>query len=185
LITLLAVSAYIGKRSVKAVSQFDRDTDEWTSPDSHNDPDSEWSNEANAYDGDTGTKSQNVVSPETWSGYLELLLTTPMVVDKIRHYSDYSAGGVNSIDIDVYYEGAWQNLYQGTFADQEWESRDMPDGAKTVSKARVRYYNVHSGLGATASLFDFQFGEVISDRSTEAYLSKRDPSAGANHGNSS
>lgn len=118
----------------------------WVLPTSHNDPDSKWSDDANAYDDDTGTGALSL-SGLTW--FLELILASPINCDKIRFWS----GAATTVDIDVYYDGTWHDVYQGTPVGSQWEEKSIPTGTKIVSKAR--FATLGSGEGRRLYEFDF------------------------------
>lgn len=112
----------------------------WVSPTSHLDPDSKWQDPENAYDGNTATRALNTILPTRWGNYLHLLINA-VNIDKVRYFVKYHAADISKIDVDVFYEGDWQDVYEGIPADEAWEERDIPAGTKLVSKARVRFYN--------------------------------------------
>ncbi|GAG25599.1 unnamed protein product, partial [marine sediment metagenome] len=67
----------------------------WLSPTGFNDPDSAWTNEANAYDDDTGTKATGsaggIYSPPAWTGFLELTVAQCRG-NKVRYWASNAAG---------------------------------------------------------------------------------------------
>jgi len=127
----------------------------WTSPTSHIDADGKWSNEENVYDGDIATYSFNDILAASWGSYLILLINEESI-DKVRFYAHYGALDVNIVDIDVYYDGDWHDVYEGDFSDKEWVEKDIPAGAQLVSKARIRFYN-DSASRYLEGVYEFQF----------------------------
>lgn len=128
----------------------------WESPTGHNDPDTAWSNEANAYDENTSTHANSIVGTEDWSSYLELTIAA-VRVDSVRFYATFVTPGPDQISIDVYYGAAWVNIYEGTFSDETWITKEILAGIQSVTKARVKFYNSHTTLGAQARLYEFDF----------------------------
>jgi hypothetical protein len=127
----------------------------WVSPTGYNDPNSKWSNEPDAYDGDIGTCALSS-SESNWGSFIELTHDA-IDCDKVRHYSAYHATYRDQIDIDVYYEGAWHDVYEGNFPTQTWDEKTIPGGTKSVTAARVRY---HHQSPSWAAIYEFEFNEV-------------------------
>ncbi len=130
----------------------------WVSPTGHNDPDNGWNNEGNAYDGDTGTRATTPsLTVGTWSTFLELTHTA-INCSKIRFFLSFLTYLLSEVDIDVYYGGAWHDVYQGGYTKDEWIEKDIPAGEQLVTKARFRVKRAYSdGIG---ELNEFDFGEV-------------------------
>lgn len=127
----------------------------WVPPISHSDLGSEWDDEEKAYDGDIATYTRRGGVAEAWTDYL-ILLVNQASIDKIKFY----ATDIGEIDVDVFYEGDWHDVYEGVYADREWVEKDIPAGVKPVSKARVRFYNsdyLLTGEVKTAVLYEFMF----------------------------
>ncbi|MFA5163808.1 MAG: SBBP repeat-containing protein [Patescibacteria group bacterium] len=111
-------------------------TNLWKKPTGYNDADNLWVNEIAAYDG--SLLSSAISSCEgTWSSFLELLIT-PDTYDKIRFQAVFEGAGSPIVDIDVYYDGDWHDIYQGEFAQSEWVEKSIAAGP-LVSKARIRF----------------------------------------------
>lgn len=131
-------------------------TDEWVSPTGFNDPDTAWNNEPNAYDDNLGTATDSAIGTDkTWGGYIELEIDE-IICKRIRYFADLSSD-ITKIDIDLYYNDVWNDLYEGVFADQVWEERSMVN-YQYVTKARVRFY---AKKAATAYLYEFEFEQRI------------------------
>jgi hypothetical protein len=125
----------------------------WVSPTGYEDPDSKWDNEPNAYDENTDTYSQNTEGLfYVWTKFLVLTINA-IQCDKVRFNAYYYVGGPQQIDLDVYKDGAWVDVYQGAFSNHTWEEKTFTQGS--VSKARMRFYNVSSGERAKVYEFDF------------------------------
>lgn len=114
----------------------------YVSPTSHTDPDAKWTTPEGAYDGDISTWALITVPAEGWCSYLILLLNE-VKINKLKWYAKYEVNTITKIDIDVYYEGAWHDVYEGAFAHKEWVEKDIPAGVKLISRARVRFYNTY------------------------------------------
>ncbi|MBA7573154.1 hypothetical protein ES708_14949 [subsurface metagenome] len=127
----------------------------WKSPIAYSDPDGAWIREERVYDNDIETEGQCVIPGNAWGSYL-ILLINESNIDKVRFYAEYSAISMNKIDVDVYYEGGWHDVYEGAWNDEEWVEKAIPAGVKLVSKARVRIYNDYPVSGG-CHIFEFQF----------------------------
>jgi len=130
----------------------------WVSPTGFNDPDSLWNSETLAYDVDTGTGANSYNgTARTWGSYVELNIAS-ISCNSIRFYAYYSAADINSVSIDVYYSGAWHNIFEGIYVNQTWEEKAI-GSTQDVTAARVRFYAKKT---ATAYLYEFEFNEIES-----------------------
>ena len=87
----------------------------WILPTGHNDPSSVFDNETNAYDNNTSTFSAAITPANSWSAFLELTHAS-LLSNKLR-FKCWVYAGTNpgAVDIDVYYGGAWHDVYQGSY----------------------------------------------------------------------
>lgn len=128
----------------------------WVSPASHIDPDDKWLLEERAYDNNIVTSAVIFpVVPESWSSYLILLLNEERI-NRVKFYAWYEAVATDVIDIDVYYEGDWHDVYEGVYANREWVEKSILP-SKLISKARIRFYNKNLFDPMVASLNEFMF----------------------------
>ena len=130
----------------------------WVKPTSFSDPDNKWNSEALSYDDslETSANSPNAAA-RTWGSYIELNIAS-ISCDKVRFYAYYNAAYINSVSIDVYYSGAWHNIYEGAYISQTWEEKAI-GSTQDVTAARVRFY---AKKAATAYLYEFEFNEIDS-----------------------
>lgn len=126
----------------------------WTSPSSANG--TNWINPSNARDSNTVTYAGISIPALQWSNYLTLSLNESRLCDRVRIWSDGGAQ-VNAIQVDVYYDGNWTNIYNGTLVKGSWQTYSIPSGNQTVSQARIRYWNSHASATRTAECHEFQF----------------------------
>lgn len=131
----------------------------WESPTGFNDPESKWVNEADAYDGDTDTSASTAGNPiptSSWGEFIEFT-HAEMSCSSLRFYARYHGlSGIYEIDLDVYYDGAWHDVYEGTFADKTWVEKALGDTYR-VTKARMRFYNHSTSSAMSAYLYEFDF----------------------------
>lgn len=141
--------AYPGPKIV-SLPTISRTAATWVSPVSHKDPDADWSDEEEAYDGVTGTAADVTLGIDTWGKFLELYVPS-ISCSKIRFW--YATQGTGTIDVDVYYDGAWNHLTATT--ETEGEYVEKPLGATyTVTAARVR---LKASAAGAATLNEFGF----------------------------
>ena len=132
-------------------------------PTGYNDPDSKWIYEISVYDNDVETYAYTEIELLSWGSFLELNIDS-ILCNKIRFFADPLSEYITEIDIDVYYDGAWHDVYEGTFADKIWEEKSL-SGNYSITKARIRFYNSYSSsLGA--HLCEFNFGISATDFTT-------------------
>lgn len=136
----------------------------WVSPVSFEDPASNWLVEERAYDDDewrnfNGAAQHYNSAAGEWTSYL--VLNTPeggLQSDRIRFLVGDSAPGLNllSWSVDVYRDGVWVNVYEGTEASlpehdpdgdgHEWVVIAFDQGL--VTRMRLRAFN-HNTAGTT------------------------------------
>ena len=144
----------MGIAGTKATALGTITTPAWASPVGHNDPNSTWNNEANAYDGSTTTAAgEDAHANATWGNFLELYSKTPVTISQVRYWA--SEPGAGQIDIDLYYGGAWNDLSSGAATLGQYVTVAVSP-SQTVSAARVRFYNSSGGSsGGELEEFDF------------------------------
>lgn len=131
----------------------------WVSPTGHNDPGSTWVNETQAYNEDTGDYSYQSISPSSWGTFLELTRAA-LNCNKVRYHIPLNHSDITEIDVDVYYEGAWHDVYQGSYTVNEWIEKDIPAGTKSVTAARISSYNSNGSSTRYAGINELDFWEV-------------------------
>ncbi|MDN4186782.1 MAG: hypothetical protein QY871_06915 [Dehalococcoides mccartyi] len=115
----------------------------WVIPDSHNDPSSAWDGETYAYD-DSLVSGQAYTT--TTNAKLELIPASPLYTSKLRIYGSGSNNGTPfnpNIVLDVYYSGAWHNVYTGGIQYGTWVEKTLAS-PQTIEKARVSCTDVLS-----------------------------------------
>lgn len=127
---------------------------DWISPTGFNDPGACWSNEANAYDDDTGTFAGTAYTPAGYTCFLELTISN-ITCDSVRHYST-TTYGADEIDVD-FFDGSWHDVYEGSFPNNAWDVLSFGANYTDVSAARVRY---SADSLFRARLYEFDFNNV-------------------------
>ena len=128
----------------------------WVNPTGFSNPSGLWEQETDAYDDSTSTCAyQPYVPAETWGEIIDFT-RPPIPCDKIRVYPNAYYGN-GQIDIDLYYDGDWHDLYQGDFIHNDWNEYEF--GQQIVSAVRFRIYN-----GNTAArhvyIYEVDFWEI-------------------------
>jgi hypothetical protein len=106
----------------------------WITPTGHIDAAATWANDANAYDGNTGTRADTVGAAPAYSDYLVLTFQAT-VIDSIRVWAIEDANH-GPIDVDWYDNGNWYNAYEGNAVHLNWTTIDL---ASNVTATAVRF----------------------------------------------
>jgi len=133
----------------------------WVSPTGYEDPDNAWEYEENAYDDDTATyaRDHHNIDEPVWSSYL-ILTHQEIKSDKIRFWARRGSE-VDSVDIDIYIDRgagyAWEDVYEGDFANKTWVEKNFTGGEGLVDKARIRFHATSAKNGFFWELYEFNF----------------------------
>ena len=130
----------------------------WTCPTGFVDSGGTWITETQAYDNNTGTPADCTVPAAAWGNFLELTHSV-IWTDAVRYWSSYDVAAVDQIDVDAYYNGAWNHVYQGIMPAFAWETRTFGN-TYLVTAARVRYHNIDAVNPLIGSLYELQFREM-------------------------
>jgi hypothetical protein len=127
----------------------------WVHPTGFTDEDNAWENETLAYDDTVVTyaRSYHNINDPQWSSFL-YFEHLPMYANGIRYYG---RGGseVSAVDVDVYRNDTWVDVYQGSFTDKSWVEHTFAEG--TVSRARIRFYASSATFGFYWELYELGF----------------------------
>ena len=123
----------------------------WVSPTGHNDPDSAWTWETNAYDEDTLTYAK-VWTPDAWLEFTHSAINSSKVRVYPRTY-------LRQWSVDVYYSGSWHNILDTVILPkEEWNEIEI-GSTQSVTKARIS--NAGSGMWCWLAEFDFWEAALI------------------------
>ena len=131
----------------------------WVSPRGFTDPDGKWENEGYAYDDELGTYTRRVrgYGESQWSSYI--YLTRPEVFcDKIRFWA-HEPYEIDSVEVDVFKDSNWINVYSGAFPDSQWVISKNPFSGK-VSQARIKFHMAYSNHYFYYLLHEFDFWKI-------------------------
>ena len=132
--------------------------DGYVSPTDFKDPSNDWDNSEYAFDDNINTLARCTKKGFwrwIWTGYLELIPPLPLKCDKIRFNAWYDSRWCDEIDIDVFFNDKWNDIYQGEYKNKEWVTVEFP--GNTISEARVRFHLRQTFRGVAADLYEFDF----------------------------
>lgn len=134
---------------------------EWVLPTGYNDPNGSWTYESSAYDGSVEPPVASArTHPDGWTHYLELTINT-IYCSKVKFYATYhGTRGISKIDLDVYYGGVWNDVFEGSFLNHVWMEKSL-GGIYYVTKMRMRFYSSAS-KSTPAHLAEAMFYEAKS-----------------------
>ena len=122
----------------------------WVSPVSHDDPADNWELEERAYDNDPNkTYARYSTPPGEWTSFLYLNGPDGGVsCDRVRFIISDSNPVYNLfiIDVDVYRDGEWIGVFEGTAEERKWTEVLFDEG--TVTRMRLRAKNTAGGQWA-------------------------------------
>ena len=127
----------------------------WVSPTGFVDSGASWTDEALAYDGDTGTFAYNTVGSEVFGDYLEFTFN-----EQICNY--FRAWGNSShslyLDVDVW-DGSWHDAFEGNFATGRYLEKAFAQ--RNITSIRVRTWSDSAG---TVGINEIQVGSMSNYR---------------------
>jgi hypothetical protein len=130
----------------------------WVSPTGH-EAGSGWSNEAYAYDDNLLSYTTIYMDPYGWTPFLNLTIDA-ITSNSLRYYAEAHPPAQGSIDVDVYKDGAWVDVYEGTLPYYiEWTEKTFTEGSVTKARVRIELGTLHS----TADFGEFDFWDYPSN----------------------
>lgn len=146
----------------------------WYLPISHYDPDNQWADEVLIYDGLDNTAGSSIIGDaKTWSSFILLDVYSEIHCERIK-YLAYQLGptGIELIDIDLYYDSQWNDLYEGVFDSQVWTTIDVIPFQYLYS-TRIRFYGKKAD---TALFYGLEFWNLgVDDLITMDFAFKGEP----------
>ena len=125
-----------------------------------------WWNETRMYDGSLLQSSNYNVGPASWSNFIRLTHAV-MRCNAIRLYITYWLGRNDIIDIDAFYGGVWNHVFEGDYAHScdaggnplEWYEVAM-GSIEEITEFRIRVYNSHPANNYGCGIFEVEFFKV-------------------------
>ncbi len=115
--------------------------DGWVSPTGFEDPEGKWRNESRGYDENTGTFTDDYSLRLGWAAYIVLTMNQPVRSSRLRVNADWWLGAADCVDIDVYKDGAWVDVHEGSILNCAWDEKTFPSGMVEKVRFRYRYTN--------------------------------------------
>lgn len=115
-----------------------------------------WSDPTYAYDSDTGTYAYIAIAKNSWSNYLEFSRAAT-TCDRVRVWVSRAGTRINTVSVDVYYSGAWTQIYSGSPTLNNWAEYTI-GSTQSVTGLRVRLYAASNT--DTGRIHEVNFGEV-------------------------
>lgn len=130
----------------------------WVSPTGSNDPDGKWTNEHYSFDDEleSYTRSYHGIGDSVWSSYI-YLTHKEISSDKIR-FNARGAPQVDAVNVDLYKDGSWVTVYNGSFNDRQWVQATTTSGK--VTQARIQFHATASNEGFYWQLYEFDFWKL-------------------------
>lgn len=128
----------------------------WASPTGH--VAGAWGNPGLAWDDNVGTFAWENVIFGNWSSFLELTHAA-IDIESVRYFCGGDHLFIDQIDVDIFHDGGWHDVYQGIFVQGVWETKTLPAFEEDVTAIRIALYN--SGvLNHQGRIFEVDYGEV-------------------------
>jgi len=109
---------------------------EWITPTGN---DEVWNYPELARDDSIETWAWEGTGKQSWTAFITLSHAA-LLCSKIRFMPKDTAWKFTLVDVDVYYDGGWHNVYQGGFSRDVWNEKDL-GGCYQVTEMRLRFYN--------------------------------------------
>jgi len=143
----------------------------WLAPTGYLDPDTNWDDEEKAFDDESNSYARHYsnIGDPVWSSFI-YFTHEAVSSNKVRYYSRGNTGSgiyVDQCDLDVYLDGSWVNIYQGTLADKTWEEQSFATGS--VTQARIRFRK-SDDAGLYFEVYKFQFYKTLVDATPNVTL---------------
>lgn len=158
--TQLVAKNQAGQASTKLVYWRDPPASGWVNPTGFVDAGSQWVDEPQAYDENVGSYASNQYGGTGWGEFIEFTLPADITSDRVRVYLDYTDAEINQVDIDVFLDGAWYDVFLGG-DEATWNGQYVevtyPKG--DVSRARIRYDYAVGGFFYW--IYEFAFYQTV------------------------
>ncbi len=127
----------------------------WLSFTSFADPTNGWEDETKAQDDELATSARcfHDTGDPAWGPYLYLNRPSAMC-DRIR-FNAVASSNIDQVNVDVYKDGVWTDVYSGVFSDKVWVEKSFTRGA--VTQARIQFHVTTTTVGLYWKLYEFDF----------------------------
>ncbi|PCJ54383.1 MAG: hypothetical protein COA79_21945, partial [Planctomycetota bacterium] len=112
---------------------------DWEVADSHSDPESKWTTEANSYDNSNSTYASDTSNRMGYGAFLHLVYNTPINSDKLRINADFGFGIVDKVNVWIKRNGVWIDVHDGVVANNSDTEITFTEGPVSEVKYRFNY----------------------------------------------
>lgn len=128
--------------------------DTWTNPVGYIDPDSKWTKEPFAIDGNPATRAESVsVIGGGWQSPLEVTNQVPLTCTGIRYRARWKIGAITDIRTRIFYAGSYHTIYEGTF--ENYTLTEVSFARQTISKAELSFKTSFSPITQRIATVEF------------------------------
>ncbi|PVX24003.1 MAG: hypothetical protein CW691_08980 [Candidatus Bathyarchaeum sp.] len=135
-------------------------SEQWVSPTGYEDPGNSWYYETRAYDDNEGRYAYTWVPGRSWSGYL-VLTHSALTCDTVRYLIRRQTSNIDRIEVDIYTEGKWENVYSGAGTWETWEEVTFDEAS--VTQMRFRFHNDHPNQNRWVIFYETDFMQSTSN----------------------
>jgi hypothetical protein len=135
----------------------------WITPTSHSGG-SGWTDHAQAYDEDTGTRASVCLNGYEWTSWLNLILPSAVQAASARFFVNRSDNYISGFQCDVYKDDQWVNVY--SIDNHYWPGdlkgvwKEVAFDQGSVSQIRFRFKNYVSQYYDCGYVYETQVGAV-------------------------
>ncbi|KKL45903.1 hypothetical protein LCGC14_2350970 [marine sediment metagenome] len=115
----------------------------WASPTGTDDPDTAWTDDANAINGNIGNYAFEDTEANTYSKYLEFTFSAASVIS-VAAYLSSETDDMTQVSMDYSLNGTdWTNFFEGAGINDAYNTHDLNSGAPVASviEIRIKLYN--------------------------------------------
>ncbi len=117
-----------------------------------------WLLSERAYDDNEGNYAYVETAYVGWTVYLELTHAA-LDCDKLQFIIKVDVDQLDTVDINVYYDGGWHDVYEGDYPHREWFEKPILAGTKSVTAVQIRIYS-ETTVNYTTGVYEVDFWEV-------------------------
>ncbi len=133
----------------------------YLTPNGFEDPESVWTDDAKAYDENTGTYAyDNIGAGDTWNDWLVIKTSDACYCDKVRVWSERDNALINKIQVEVYYSGAWTSIFNSTISAVGEYVEYAIGSTQWVTQMRIKYFNDSPDNAHEARLVEAAFNRA-------------------------
>ena len=132
----------------------------WVSPDTVQTPTGQWANPSNTIDGNTVTYATNTFGGTGWGEFIYFNLNESISTNRIRMVADYQTAQISQVQIDVFKDGVWTNVFLGG-DEATWDAKWAEVSFPTLQTSQARFRYNYSAGGFQYWVYEFQFYKTV------------------------